>query len=78
MWLWHLTEQMSRTFPLLHARLVLPNTEIRGLCADFRMLRQISQSTENHASDLPRRALKAANDMMDAWRRVPGDTGGGA
>ena len=64
---------MNRSFPLLHAHLAVPNVAVRDMHADFRMLHQISQSTENRASDLPRRAMKAANAMMDAFRRVPGD-----
>ena len=64
---------MELTFPLLHAEIVLPDIDIRAMQLDFRILRQITQSTQNRASDLPRRALKAANEMMNAWHRVPGD-----
>ena len=62
------------TFQLLKADIVLPNQDVRNMHTDFRILQQISQSTENRASELPRRAMKAANEMMDAWQRVPGDT----
>jgi hypothetical protein len=64
---------MNMQFPLRFADIVLPNMEVRAMHTDFRILQQIANSKENRASDLPRRAMKAANAMMDAFRRVPGD-----
>ena len=40
---------------------------------DFRILQQVSLSDVNRASDLPRRALKACDAMVSAWKLVPAD-----
>jgi hypothetical protein len=65
--------QMDMHFELLHVDLLLPNIPIREMYADFRALQQISLSKENRASDLPRRALKAANELVNSFIRVDGD-----
>ncbi len=65
--------QMNMRFPLRQADLVLPNLEVRGMHTDFRILQQVAMSTENRASDLPRRAMKAANAIMNTFKRVTGD-----
>ncbi len=65
--------KMNLHFPLLSADILLPNIPVRDMHADFRALRQIAASTENRASDLSRRALKAANNLVNAFHRVEGD-----
>ena len=65
--------QMNLQFPILNADIILPHMAIRAMQTDFVILRQIAQSTQNKASDLPRRALKAANALVSAFHRVDGD-----
>ena len=64
---------MNRSFPLKTADLVIPNHEARGLWMDFRMLRQVATNDKSPTSSLSPKALRACNEIMNTFRRVPGD-----
>jgi hypothetical protein len=53
---------------LAFADIVLINSEAVELELDFEMVRQVAQSADRDHSSLSHRALRAANDMMNAFR----------
>jgi alpha-mannosidase len=60
--------QPNRYFNLAFADIVLINSEAVELELDFEMVRQVAQSGDREHSSLSHRALRAANDMMNAFR----------
>jgi len=70
---------MNVSFQLATADLRLLRTEACQLDIDFQILSQIATSTEKGASgDLGARALRAANEIMNTFRRSSGDTDDGS
>lgn len=68
---------MNVSFQLAIADLVQPRVNARALDIDFQMLGQIARTDEVGASkDLSMRALHAANDIMNTFKRTRGDEAG--
>ena len=64
---------MDRTYKLESAAVIIPNRVARDLWIDFRILQQVAKFTDNKASSLPKKALKACNDIVSAFKREPED-----
>jgi len=65
--------QMNRYFALTHADIVLANSLSRALQTDFQILTQMAQREEPQSSSIARRAMRAANEIMNTFQRTPGD-----
>lgn len=65
--------QPNRTFPLIGADLVHPNPVARGLRNDFRILTEVARHPDARLQGLAQRALKACDDIMNAFMRHEGD-----
>ncbi|KAJ9125450.1 hypothetical protein QFC22_000411 [Naganishia vaughanmartiniae] len=64
----HQRPDPNRYFSLAFADIVLINSEAVNLELDFEMVRQVAQSADREHSSLSHRALRVANDMMNAFR----------
>jgi alpha-mannosidase len=79
-WLWkhrslvgRIDTQLERTFPLVSADILVPDLEARGLRYDFRILAEVARHPDGRLQGLSQRALKAADDIMNTFRRRQGD-----
>lgn len=52
---------------------MVPNLEARGLRTDFRILMEVARHPDAKLFGLGQRALRACDDIMNAFRRVAGD-----
>lgn len=64
---------MNMSFKLALADLVLARSEARALQIDFKVLTQLARAEEGERWAVSRRALRAANEVMNAFRRSKGD-----
>jgi hypothetical protein len=58
---------------LIGADLVHPNPVARGLRNDFRVLTEVARHPDGRLQGLSQRALKACDDIMNAFMRDEGD-----
>jgi hypothetical protein len=64
---------MNVSFQLAFADIVVPRSNARALYIDFLVLTQMSRMTDATHSHSARKALKAANDIMNTFQRESGD-----
>jgi hypothetical protein len=64
---------MNVSFKLALADLVLARSEARALQIDFKVLTQLARAEEGERWAVSRRALRAANEVMNAFHRSKGD-----
>ncbi|OCF39360.1 hypothetical protein I317_06845 [Kwoniella heveanensis CBS 569] len=70
----HQRPDMNVSFQLITADIVLIRSEARALQIDFQILNQLGNPPEGgESSSLSRRALRAANEIMNRFRRTDGD-----
>jgi len=69
-------DQLNRTFELVSADIVVPNLVARGLRTDFLVLTEIARHPDGRLQGLSQRALKACDDIMNAFTRFEGDEQG--
>ncbi|RSH94200.1 Glycoside hydrolase, 38 vacuolar alpha mannosidase [Saitozyma podzolica] len=69
----HQRPDMNVSFKLASADLVLARSEARALQIDFKVLAQLARAEEGERWAVSRRALRAANEVMNAFRRSKGD-----
>lgn len=69
----HQRPDMNMRYQLILADLVLVRSEAVALQVDFQILSQIARAPDRDESSVSQRALKACNDIMNAFRRRDGD-----
>ncbi|WVF71778.1 hypothetical protein IAT40_006586 [Kwoniella sp. CBS 6097] len=70
----HQRPDMNVSFQLVTADVVLMRSEARALQIDFQILNQLGNPpTGSETSSLSRRALRAANEIMNRFKRTDGD-----
>ena len=57
----------------MSADIVVPNLEARALRYDFRILTEVARHPDGRLQGLSQKALKAADDIMNTFRRREGD-----
>ena len=67
---------MNRTFELVAADIVVPNAVARGLRTDFLVLTEVARHPDGRLQGLSQRAMKACDDIMNAFTRFEGDEQG--
>lgn len=64
---------MNVSFQLAIADIVVDRSQARQLRIDFQVLTQLSRMENGGKTSISRRALHAANEIMNAFKRVDGD-----